>query len=205
MYIGQFFYVTLLVTTHCTYRGEHTLNIYTIGHSTHPTDEFLEMLHEASIEVLVDIRSFPASRKFPQFNEMNFRDWLKDVDIAYEHFSLLGGRRNKSQQFQDELNDGWNNQSFHNYADYTLTKDFQQGIRQLKQLAKKKRTVICCSERHPARCHRLLISNWLTAHGWNVYHIIQQGDQIHIDLHELGQWGAMPIVEDDGTVVYPHV
>lgn len=181
------------------------MKIYTIGHSTHSEEEFLEMLHEAEIEALVDIRAFPASRKFPQFNESTFQKWLEEDHIEYEHFSLLGGRRNKSQLFQDELNDGWNNQSFHNYADYTLTKDFQKGIDALKRLAKRKRTVICCSERHPARCHRLLISNWMTAHDWEVYHIIQQGKKIDIELHELGKWGATPILEEDETVVYPEI
>ena len=179
------------------------MNIYTIGHSTHPKEELLEMLHEAQIELLADVRSSPASRKFPQFNKDDFRQWLEEDHIDYEHFPLLGGRRNKSQSYQDELNDGWNNQSFHNYADYTLTKEFQQGLSYLKNRARKERTAICCSERHPARCHRLIISNWLASHDWNVYHLIQQGNEILIEPHELGKWGAMPIVEDDGTIVYP--
>lgn len=181
------------------------MDIYTIGHSTHSKEAFLKMLQQAEIEVLADVRALPGSRKFPQFNQTDFKVWLAEEHIHYEHFPLLGGRRNKSQIIQEELNNEWNNPSFHNYADYTLTADFQGGIKHLKKIASKKKTAICCSERHPARCHRLLISNWLTAHDWNVYHIIDQSKKTIISPHELGEWGAMPILEDDGTVVYPNV
>ncbi|MHA6250386.1 DUF488 domain-containing protein [Oceanobacillus sp. CAU 1775] len=181
------------------------MDIYTIGHSTHSKEAFLQMLQQEDIEVLADVRAFPASRKFPQFHQKNFEVWLAEADIQYEHFPLLGGRRRKSQEIQEELNSQWNNPSFHNYADYTLTADFENGIKNLKRIASKKKTAICCSERHPSRCHRLLISNWLTAKDWNVYHIINQGEEIITSVHELGEWGAMPILEEDGTVVYPDI
>lgn len=181
------------------------MNIYTIGHSTHDKAMFLFMLREAEIDVLADVRAFPGSRKFPQFKQENLKVWLPKEGVAYEYFPLLGGRRNKSECVQEELNDEWNNPSFHNYADYTLTKEFQQGIIELEKIAKQKNTAICCSERHPARCHRLLISNWLQANGWKVYHIIEQGGEVFIERHELGKWGAMPIIEKDGTVVYPDI
>lgn len=179
------------------------MKIYTIGHSTHSKDSFINMLLYVDIEVLADVRAFPGSDKFPQFNQETFKKWLAEIDVDYEHFPLLGGRRNRSGVIQEELNNEWNNQSFHNYADYTLTKDFQTGVKRLKEKARKKNAVICCSERHPARCHRLLISNWFTAQGWEVYHIIEQGKNIFIEQHELGKWGALPILERDGTVVYP--
>lgn len=182
-----------------------TLDIYTIGHSTHSKEDFLAMLHKAKIEVLADVRAFPASRKFPQFNQDDFKKWLAEGDIQYEYFPLLAGRRNKSRLIQEELNEGWNNQSFHNYADYTLTDDFQKGIRQLEVVAKDKQTAYCCSERHPSRCHRLLISNWLAAKDWDVYHIINEREEITLQHHQLGKWGAMPILADDGTVVYPEL
>lgn len=181
------------------------MNIYTIGHSTHSKETFIKMIQQEEIEVLADVRAFPASRKFPWFNQTDFEEWLSKENIQYEHFPLLGGRRNKSQEIQEELNSKWNNPSFHNYADYTLTEDFRSGIKHLTTIAKKKKTAICCSERHPSRCHRLLISNWLTAQGWNLHHIIDLGKEIITPLHELGQWGAMPIIEEDGTVVYPDV
>lgn len=181
------------------------MDIYSIGHSTHSIEQFIHMLKVAHIEVLADVRAFPASRRFPQFNQENMKASLYAQQIDYEYFPLLAGRRNKSQLIQEELNNGWQNQSFHNYADYTLTDDFLVGINRLKELANYKRTVYCCSERHPSRCHRLLISNALAANGWKVYHIISQNDDVKIIPHELGRWGAIPIIEADGTVVYPQI
>src|SRR5690625_887217 len=132
------------------------MKIYTIGHSVHSKERFIEMLAYADIEVLADVRRFPASRKHPQFSKERMQEWLPESRIEYRHFTSLSGRRNKSDRIQDVLNDGWNNQSFHNYADYTLTDTFQKGIKQLEQLAEKKSVAYCCSERHPSRCHRLL-------------------------------------------------
>jgi len=179
------------------------MDIYTIGHSIHPIEKFIHMLQIANIELLADVRAFPASRKFPQFNQETLKKSLAESNIKYEYLPLLAGRRNKSQLIQEELNSGWNNQSFHNYADYTLTDDFQKGVKQLEKIGEKYKTAYCCSERHPSRCHRLLISNWLAASDWSVKHIISQNDNVKIVNHELGQWGAMPIIEDDGVVVYP--
>jgi len=163
------------------------------------------MLTNVKIEAISDIRAFPASRKFPQFNQSPLQHALKDVGVSYSHFPLLAGRRNKSQLIQEEVNDGWDNQSFHNYADYTLTSSFQEGLQQLENTAKQQTTAYCCSERHPSRCHRLLISNCLTVRGWNVYHIIPNKNELSIQLHQLGQWGAMPIIEMDNTIVYPRI
>src|SRR5699024_12020548 len=156
------------------FQGASYMDIYTIGHSTHSIEFFLELLLNNNIEVLADVRAFPGSRKFPQFKQSNIKKSLKEKRIDYEYLPFLGGRRNKSLNFQEELNEAWNNRSFHNYADYTLTPSFQKGLDRLKSIAKKKRTAYCCSECHPSRCHRLLISNSLTADGWNVYHIIPQ-------------------------------
>ncbi|MFG6117726.1 DUF488 domain-containing protein [Thalassobacillus sp. B23F22_16] len=180
------------------------MKIYTIGHSDRYEEQFLEMLEAADIDFVADIRAFPASRKFPHFNQEKLDQWLKEAGLNYQHFPLLGGRRSRSGEIGENLNAGWENRSFHNYADYTLTEDFQKGLEALMTEAKDANVVYMCSERHPARCHRLLISNWLQANGWEVYHIIN-GSKGHPELvgHELGKWGAMPIVESDGTIVYP--
>lgn len=180
------------------------MEIFTIGHSTHTEEEFLRLLNEYGIELLADVRAFPGSRKCPQFSIDHLPNWLGENQIDYEHFRRLGGRRRKSKDVDPEINGGWNNQSFHNYADYTLTEEFQQGIDDLTKEATVKRVAYCCSERHPARCHRLLISNWLTAQGWKVRHIID-GNKGEIDVvdHELGKWGAKPVVLSSGIPVYP--
>ncbi|PAV28219.1 DNA repair protein [Virgibacillus profundi] len=180
------------------------MELYTIGHSTHSKDIFLKMLQDVGVEVLADVRAFPGSHKFPQFSKDHMPDWLENEGISYFHMSKLGGRRNDSGDVSPKLNGAWNNQSFHNYADYTLSNNFKEGIDELKEIAFAKLTVYCCSEQHPARCHRLLISNWLKANGVNVKHIIDRSDgKIEVVDHVLGKWGAMPIIEEDGTVVYP--
>lgn len=180
------------------------MTIYTIGHSTHTKEEFLKLLDDAGIEKLVDVRAFPGSRKFPHFHEDRMKEWLPEHQIEYEHSGKLGGRRRKSKTVEPEVNGGWNNQSFHNYADYTLSDEFLEGVRLLTEEAKEQRIAICCSERHPARCHRLLISNWLASHGESVKHIIDgPKEQTLVEDHVLGKWGAEPEVTDDGAVIYP--
>lgn|SRR5699024_1187638 len=181
------------------------MNIFTVGHSTLTGEQFIQMLIDTEIEHIVDVRAFPASRKFPQFNQEALINALEEKGIAYTHLTSLGGRRGTSNNVGENLNEGWRNRSFHNYADYTLTESFLEGLNSLKQLAKKHRVAYMCSERHPARCHRLLISNKLTVDGWDVFHIVPQNDKTELVKHELGQWGAMPIIEADDTVVYPKI
>ncbi|OIU68601.1 DUF488 domain-containing protein [Rossellomorea aquimaris] len=182
------------------------MEVYSIGHSTHTKDQFLKMLKAAEIEYIADIRAFPASRKYPQFKKENMSEWLAEAGCGYSHFPGLGGRRRLSGVIGENLNAGWNNRSFHNYADYTLTDEFKKGLSELKIAASDKRLAYMCSERHPARCHRLLISNVLKANGWDVRHIIDRSDgEAELVSHELGKWGAVPIIEEDGSVVYPEL
>lgn len=184
--------------------GGHVMRIYTIGHFDYSLDKFLEMLQTAGITLVTDVRSFPNSKKHPQYNQQSFQEWLENNKIKYFHNILLGGRRKQSSIVGVTLNEGWDNQSFHNYADYTLTDEFKEGIQSLMEEAKENTVAILCAERHPSRCHRLIISNWLAAHDVNVDHIIVNNkEKIEIVQHELGQWGAMPIIEDDGEIVYP--
>lgn len=178
--------------------------VYTIGHSSHSKEFFDKMLKEQKIELLADVRAFPGSRKWPQFSKDIFPQWLEAEGIIYEHFGNLGGRRRKSKVVDEQVNAGWRNRSFQNYADYTLTDEFHQGIEELLQKASQKRTAYCCSERHPSRCHRLLISNWLAANGHEVQHIIDGKDgAIELVRHEVGIWGAPAKIQSDGSVIYP--
>lgn len=180
------------------------MKVYTIGHSEHSKEEFIEMLRHAGIDFLADVRAFPYSKKHPQFNGESMKGWLKSKGVGYEHMTALGGRRGSSSIVGPTLNAGWNNDSFHNYADYTLSEEFSDGIKTLIEKVENHNVAYMCSESHPARCHRLLISNWLKAHDFEVIHIVNQSkDKIELTPHELGKWGAMPILEKDQTVVYP--
>ncbi|MFC3419359.1 DUF488 family protein [Salinicoccus hispanicus] len=182
------------------------MKIFTAGHSTNTKAQFLKVLEAADIDFVADVRAFPYSRKHPQFNGEEMKKWLQEAGVGYDHFPLLGGRRSTASNVGSNLNNGWDNVSFHNYADYTLTEDFHTGIEMLAHKAASYNVVCVCSERHPARCHRLIISNWLAAHDWTVQHIINNSkNEPELVDHILGRWGAMPIIEEDGTVVYPEI
>ena len=173
--------------------------IWTIGHSTRSTEEFLALLHEHAIDSLVDVRSFPGSRRCPQFGRETMSTWLADDAITYQHASDLGGRRNRDYDVDPAINAAWRNASFRNYADYTLGNEYQAGIVQLASVARTLRVVFMCSEALPWRCHRSLIANTLVARDWAVHHIMSVGKVIE---HRLGAWGPEPLVAD-GRVTYP--
>jgi uncharacterized protein (DUF488 family) len=143
--------------------------LYTIGHSTRTLDELVAALRAHSIATLVDIRSFPMSRRLPHFNRESLEKTLPEAGLAYVWLRTLGGRRNKI--LDDSPNVALRNPSFRNYADYMLTAEFQRGIDQLIRLAEQSRTAYMCAERVYFHCHRMLVSDWLTAHGHEVLHI----------------------------------
>lgn len=146
--------------------------IYTIGHSTHTSEELLAMLKSFDIELLADVRHYPGSRKFPQFNKEVLKNTLLQNGIAYVHIVELGGRRKVN---KDSHNTRWHKAVFRAYADYMETEDFKSGIEKLESLALKKRTAYLCSEAVWWRCHRSLISDYLKAKGWQVLHIMAVG------------------------------
>jgi uncharacterized protein (DUF488 family) len=143
--------------------------LYTIGHSTRPLDDFIAVLQSHSIQTLVDIRSFPMSRRLPHFNREALEKTLPEAGIQYAWLKELGGRRKKIRD--DSPNVALRNDSFRNYADYMLTEDFQHGIAELVTLAEQSRTAYMCAERVYFHCHRMLVSDWLVAHGHEVFHI----------------------------------
>jgi uncharacterized protein (DUF488 family) len=143
--------------------------IYTIGHSTRQLDELLSALQIHGIKTLADIRAFPMSRRLPHFNRENLEHELPKAGIEYVWLRQLGGRRKR--QTKESLNVGLRNDSFRNYADYMLTDEFRIGIEQLLQISERGSAMIMCAERVYFRCHRMLVSDYLTAHGHEVLHI----------------------------------
>ena len=132
--------------------------IYTIGHSTHPIDEFIRILRAYEIDLVIDVRSIPKSRHNPQFNEGELRDALEKANIDYNRLVELGGLRHTT---KTSVNTAWRNSSFRGFADYMQTAEFKGGIDRLISLAADKQTVIMCAEAVPWRCHRSLISDAL--------------------------------------------
>ncbi len=143
--------------------------LYTIGHSTLTLDELVTALKAHSIDVLVDIRSLPMSRRLPHFNRESLVTSLPAAGIKYVWMKELGGRRKKIRD--DSPNTGMRSASFRNYADHMLTPEFKHCISELLGLAGNARIAYMCAERVYFRCHRMLVSDWLVAHGHTVLHI----------------------------------
>jgi len=144
--------------------------LYTIGHSTHTIQEFIEILHTYHITHIVDVRSIPKSRHVPWFNEAPFKKSLHKEKIAYIPLKELGGLRKTSNA---SINKGWRNASFRGFADYMQTSEFFKGLKKLNQLIKKNhRVAILCAEALPWRCHRSLIADALIIRKIKVLEII---------------------------------
>jgi uncharacterized protein (DUF488 family) len=143
--------------------------IWTIGHSTRTEEEFIDMLQAFNISQLIDVRQFPGSRKFPQFNKEILEITLKKHQIHYIHLLSLGGRRKVN---PDSKNTAWRHPAFRGYADYMETENFKEGLKELEDLACKVPTAIMCSEAVWWRCHRSMISDALKVEGWEVLHIM---------------------------------
>ena len=148
------------------------LSVWTIGHSTLAIEDFLRLLQTSEIRRLADVRSFPGSRRYPQFNKDNLQSSLSANQIEYVHLPELGGRRRAR---PDSINMSWRNESFRGYADYMETHGFELGISKLLDLAAQRRTAIMCAESLWWRCHRSLISDYLKVKGIEVVHIIAGG------------------------------
>src|SRR6185312_9677591 len=143
--------------------------LYTIGHSTRSFDELVRALAGHGVTMLVDVRSFPMSRRLPHFNRESLETHLPANGIRYMWMKELGGRRKKIRN--DSPNLALRNQSFRNYADYMMTEEFGRGIERLLQIAEHDKTAYMCAERVYFQCHRMLISDFLTANGHTVLHI----------------------------------
>lgn len=151
--------------------------IFTIGHSTRTAQQFLELLEATGVRRVADIRRFPGSRRYPHFAKEQMQMWLPAAGIEYVHHAELGGRR-KGQD--DSPHIFWQNESFRAYADYMDTPEFRSAIERLADEAREKPTAIMCSEAVPWRCHRRLVADALTLHGFEVQDIMDGGTRPHV-------------------------
>ena len=159
--------------------------IFTIGHSTRPVSEFVEIINAYGIKKVVDIRSIPKSRHNPQFSQDALRESLKAAKIGYLHMKGLGGLRHA---LRDSPNMAWRNASFRGFADYMQTREFEEQLEKLIEAAEKRATVIMCAEAVPWRCHRSLIGDALLVRGVQVRHIISAGSSRD---HSLTPWAKV--------------
>jgi uncharacterized protein (DUF488 family) len=145
--------------------------IYTIGHSTHPIGKFIAMLNSFSIDLVADIRAFPASRRFPYFNRDALEKSLGESSVHYVHMPGLGGRRKPAPNSQ---NSAWRVEGFRGYADYMETDAFVQHAAELEKLAESRHVAYMCAEAVWWSCHRALLSDYLQSRGWIVRHIMTE-------------------------------
>jgi uncharacterized protein (DUF488 family) len=169
--------------------------IFTVGHSTHPIDEFSALLAAADVELVADVRRFPGSRRNPQFGSQALEQSLEQAGIGYRAMGeSLGGRRAADPERSD--NAGWENRAFRGYADYTSSAEFAAGLEELESRARERRTAVMCAEAHPSRCHRRLIADSLLARGWDVTHLLADGRR---EPHTLSPHAVV----EAGRVSYP--
>mgnify|MGYP001551983338 FL=1 len=165
----------------------------TIGHSTHPLDEFLDLLRDNEVRHVLDVRTVPRSRQNPQFNKETLPRSLQTAGIGYSHLPGLGGLRHAR---KESLNDGWRNASFRGYADYMQTPEFAGNVQAVAELAGHARCVLMCAEAVPWRCHRSLIADALILREIRVEDIIGKGPR---KLHSMTPWART----DGLNITYP--
>lgn len=145
------------------------MKIWTVGHSTRGGEEFVEILLAHEIKVLLDVRTFPSSRRYPQFNRASLASALALQEILYQHEPRLGGRRTPR---PDSHNTAWRNAQFRGYADHMETEEFKNGVRELLELSASARVAVMCAEAVWWKCHRSLIADYFKAEGHEVVHIV---------------------------------
>ena len=166
--------------------------IYTIGHSIHPIEGFLDLLGKHRIEGLADIRLIPKSRRYPHFGLERLSGALERRGVAYRHFPGLGGRRRPR---PDSINTAWRVEAFRGYADYMSTPAFQAAVESLLAFASGARTAVMCAEAVWWQCHRRLLADYLLVRGIPVLHVLSTAPP---KPHELSDFARIV----DGELVY---
>lgn len=170
--------------------------VFTIGHSTRTIAEFADILRGQQVELVVDVRTVPRSRTNPQYNFDGLADELRPWQIHYERIAGLGGLRGRSKGTASDVNGFWENQSFHNYADYALSEEFESALNQLMAMASDRRVAIMCAEAVWWRCHRRIIADYLMLHEREVFHLMGEGRAEPARMTSAAN-------ERDGHLVYP--
>lgn len=170
---------------------------FTVGHSNRSLEEFVGILREAGVSLLVDVRSFPRSRTNPAFNVDSLPDALARVQIGYRHCAALGGRRPKQANVDESVNALWRVRSFHNYADYALGDAFGAALSEIVSLGSRYRLALMCSEAVWWRCHRRIIADYLLLGGHDVRHLMAPGHG------ERARPTSGAVRTSGGKVVYP--
>jgi uncharacterized protein (DUF488 family) len=150
--------------------------LWTVGHGTLPAPAFATLVSEAGIQIVVDVRRFPGSRRNPQFGSDQIAAWLADAGVGYEWAPSLGGRRKVS---ADSPNTGLRNAQFRAYADHMATAEFRDGVACLLATAAERPVAVMCAESVWWRCHRRLLADHVVlVKGWDIEHVMHAGRRL---------------------------
>lgn len=167
---------------------------YTIGHAARPIEEFIGLLQSVEVMLVADVRTLPRSRKNPQYNRSVLQQSLAAFQIGYEHIAALGGLRGRAREVPPNVNAFWQNESFHNYADYAMGDNFRAGLARLRELGRGQCCAVMCAETLWWQCHRRIISDYLLAAGDTVFHILGPAHVEPARMNEAARpqpWGAL--------------
>ena len=170
---------------------------FTIGHSTRPITAFVDLLGNAEVKLVVDVRTVPRSHTNPQYNSEILPKTLSQYQIEYKHIAALGGLRGRKRDVPADVNAFWLNQSFHNYADYAMSESFHSGLTRLREMGHTKQCAIMCAEAVWWRCHRRIIADYLIAAGEKVFHILGRDHVEQAQMTEAAKLGS------SGILTYP--
>jgi uncharacterized protein (DUF488 family) len=170
---------------------------YTIGHGTRAIGEFVDLLRSVEVTLVADVRTVPRSRTNPQFNRDTLPGSLTASGIGYEHMAQLGGLRGRDRNVAPDVNAFWQNDSFHNYADYAMGEGFRSGLAHLRDVGRERRCAIMCAETLWWRCHRRIIADYLLAAGEAVFHVLGAG---HVEAASLNEAARL---QPSGALIYP--
>lgn len=171
------------------------MRLLTVGHSTRSAGELLEILRSHGVDLLVDVRRHPGSRRHPQFDRDELAATLDEAGIGYRHEEALGGRRSASTDLRDVA--GWENEGFRAYAAHLNGEEGQSALDRLEETARTATPAVMCAEAVPWRCHRQIIADHLVARGHEVVHLLGPDRTARHRLRRMAE------PAEDGRVLYP--
>ena len=170
---------------------------FTIGHSTRSIGEFVDLLRNADIQLVVDVRTVPRSRTNPQYNSEELAGGALRIPDRLSAYCCARGPARAAADVPTEVNAFWQNRSFHNYADYAMSEEFRSGLSKLRELGHATQCAIMCAEAVWWRCHRRIIADYLIAAGEKVFHILGRNHM------EQAQMTSAAALRPMGTLSYP--
>lgn len=170
---------------------------FTVGHSTRSAAELVDLLREHDVDLLVDVRRHPGSRRHPHFNRDALAETLEEAGIGYRHEEALGGRRSLDTDADDGPHAGWRSDSFRAYARHLDDGEGRRAVDRLEAEGEEHRPAVMCAEAVPWRCHRQIVADHLVARGHEVVDLLGPGRAEHHDLREMAR------VDEEGRVTYP--